>query len=289
MTEASGASLPHLRWSRSPNVNEPVLIVAFGGWNDAGDAATTAVDHLADQWNARPFADIDPEVFYDFTSTRPEVRIEASGHRVIDWPTNEFLAAGVPGQEFDAILLSGIEPQLRWRTFCEHVIGVALATDAKLVITLGALLAEVPHSRPVSVFGSAYDAESANELDLLPSRYEGPTGITGVLHAACSEAGIRSAAFWAAVPTYVPSSPSPKAAMALVQRTMRLLDTSVDLTDLRFATDAYEHQVSELVAEDDETTEYVAHLERRYDEEPESFVDGDDLVEEVERFLRDFE
>ena len=156
-----------------------------------------------------------------------------------------------------------------------------------MVVTLGALLAEVPHSRPVSIFGTAYDDETVNALDVLPSRYEGPTGITGVLHAACRDAGIRSAALWAAVPTYVPSAPSPKAALALVERTARLLDLEIDTTELKFATATYEHQVSNLVSEDDETIEYVAQLERRYDEEPDGFTDGESLVDEVERFLRD--
>lgn len=287
MPESSGHHLPHLRWHQSADVEGPVLLVAFGGWNDAGDSATSAIEFMAEQWNAAAFADIDPEEFYDFTITRPEVRVDLEGVRRIDWPSNEFRAAHVSPHGVDVILLSGIEPQLKWRTFCEHVIGVALATDARMVVTLGALLAEIPHSRPVSVFGATYDDESAEELDLLPSRYEGPTGITGVLHNACRDAGIRSAALWAAVPTYVPSSPSPKAALALVDRTARLLDVTIDTTELKFATDAYEHQVSQLVAEDEETTEYVAHLERRYDEEPNAFSDGESLVDEVERFLRD--
>ncbi len=287
MPETSGHHLPHLRWRQSADVEGPVLLVAFGGWNDAGDSATSAIEFMAEQWNAAAFAGIDPEEFYDFTITRPEVRVDLEGVRRIDWPSNEFRAAHVSPHGVDVILLSGIEPQLKWRTFCEHVIGVALATDARMVVTLGALLAEVPHSRPVSVFGATYDDESAEELDLLPSRYEGPTGITGVLHNACRDAGIRSAALWAAVPTYVPSSPSPKAALALVDRTARLLDITIDTTELKFATDAYEHQVSQLVAEDEETTEYVAHLERRYDEEPNAFSDGESLVDEVERFLRD--
>jgi predicted ATP-grasp superfamily ATP-dependent carboligase len=167
------------------------------------------------------------------------------------------------------------------------VLGVAVAVGARTVITLGALLAEVPHSRPVSVFGAAYDDDDTTDTDLLPSRYEGPTGITGVLHAACHDAGIRSVAFWAAVPTYVPGAPSPKAALALVDRVTRLVDAPVDTGELRVATESYEHQVSELVAEDDETIEYVTHLERRYDEEPNSFTDGESLVDEVERFLRD--
>lgn len=283
----SGRELPHLRWTSEPELDRPVLLAAFAGWNDAGDAATTATTYMADQWDAEPFADIDPEVFYDFTVTRPEVRFDLDGARRIDWPANEFTSATVPPNGASVVILSGIEPQLRWRTFCDHVIGVALATNARLVVTIGALLAEVPHSRPVNVFGTAYDDESADALDVRPSRYEGPTGITGVLHSACNEAGIRSAALWAAVPTYVPSAPSPKAALALVQRTARLLDATIDLDELRFATDAYEHQVSQLVAEDEETTEYVAHLERRFDEEPEAFNDGESLVDEVERFLRD--
>ncbi len=287
MPDPSGETLPHLRWSAQPDLPAgPVLLAAFGGWNDAGDAATAAVDHFAEQWSARPFADIDPEVFFDFTATRPEVRIDVQGVRRIEWPANTFKHCIAPSG-LGVVTLSGVEPQLRWRTFCDHVLGVAIAVGARTVVTLGALLAEVPHSRPVSVFGTAYDEDDASQLDLLPSRYEGPTGITGVLHSACHEAGIRSAALWAAVPTYVPAAPSPKAALALVQRTANLLDVQVDTTELRFATDAYEHQVSQLVAEDEETTEYVAHLEQRYDEEPAGVTDGDSLVDEVERFLRD--
>ena len=274
MPANEGHALPHLRWTESAGVHGPVLLVAFGGWNDAGDSATTAIEFMSEQWGALTFADIDPEVFYDFTVTRPEVRVDIDGVRRIDWPSNDFRSAHVASGNVDVVLLSGIEPQLKWRTFCEHVIGVAVATNARMVVTLGALLAEVPHSRPVSIFGATYDDASADELDLLPSRYEGPTGITGVLHNACRDAGIRSAALWAAVPTYVPSSPSPKAALALVERTARLLGVSIDTTELKFATDAYEHQVSLLVAEDEETTEYVAHLERRYDEEPDGFSDG---------------
>lgn len=279
----------HLRWDHRPALHEPVMLVAFGGWSDAGDAATTAVDFLVEQWRARPFASIDPEVFYDFTSTRPTVRFDEHGHRRIDWPENTFAAATVPGRSIDVVTLSGVEPQLRWRTLCDHVIEVAKVCDVKMVVTLGALLAEVPHSRPVSVFGTTYDDGDVDHLDLLPSRYEGPTGMTGVLHAACHEAGLQSAGLWAAVPTYVPSAPSPKAALALVQRTARLLDVSVSTTELQLATAAYERQVSELVGEDEETIEYVAQLEERYDTEPDSMMDGESLVDEVERFLRDQE
>ena len=283
----TGRELPYLRWSAEPDLDRPVLLAAFAGWNDAGDAATTATSYMATQWNGRPFADIDPEVFYDFTVTRPEVRFDLDGSRRVDWPSNEFLSMHAPPNGASVIVLTGIEPQLRWRTFCDHVIGVAVATGARLVVTIGALLAEVPHSRPVSVFGTAYDDDSADALDVRPSRYVGPTGITGVLHNACNAAGIPSAALWAAVPTYVPSAPSPKAALALVRRTARILGAEIDTEELKFATDAYEHQVSQLVTEDEETIEYVAHLERRYDEEPDAFSDGESLVDEVERFLRD--
>ncbi len=265
------------------------MLVAFGGWSDAGDAATTAVQFLSDHWSARPFASIDPEVFFDFTDTRPTVRFDDHGARTIDWPENVFAAAGVPGADLDVITLAGVEPQLRWRTFCDHVIGVARAYDVRMVITFGALLAEVPHSRPVSVFGTAYDEELVGELDLVPSRYEGPTGMTGVLHTACHAAGLRSAGLWAAVPTYVPSAPSPKAALALVERAAKLLDVSVPAPELELATTTYEQQVSELVGEDDETIEYVAQLEQRYDTEPDSINDGESLVDEVEKFLRDLD
>ncbi len=287
MSGPSREPLPYLRWTAEPDLKGPILLAAFGGWNDAGDAATTAIEFMTEQWQARPIANLDPEVFYDFTSTRPDVRVDSEGIRRIEWPENIFHAGKVPGSERDVVLLSGIEPQLRWRTFSEHIIGVASAVGASMVVTLGALLAEVPHSRPVSVFGTAYDDATVDAMEVRPSRYEGPTGITGVLHAACLEVGLRSSALWAAVPTYVPSAPSPKAALALVQRTARLLDVVVDTTELRFATDTYEHQVSELVAEDEETTDYVAHLEQRYDEEPDAFTDGESLVDEVERFLRD--
>ncbi|MCU0312055.1 MAG: PAC2 family protein [Acidimicrobiales bacterium] len=279
----------HLRWDARPALRRPVMLVAFGGWSDAGDAATTAVQFLGRHWSARPFASIDPEVFFDFTDTRPTVRFDDHGSRTVDWPENVFAAASVLGADLDVITLVGVEPQLRWRTFCDHVIAVARTYDVRMVVTFGALLAEVPHSRPVSVFGTAYDDDLVGELDLVPSRYEGPTGMTGVLHTACHAAGLRSAGLWAAVPTYVPSAPSPKAALALVERAARLLDVAIPAPELELATATYEQQVSELVGEDDETIEYVAQLEQRYDTEPDSINDGESLVDEVEKFLRDLD
>jgi proteasome assembly chaperone (PAC2) family protein len=279
-----------VRWSRHPRLTDPVLVAAFAGWNDAGDAATTAVRTLEEAWGAREFATVDPEPFYDFTSTRPRVEFDTEGHRRIRWPENRFATTRVPSGPLDLVTLVGVEPELRWRTFCEQVIGVARAVGTRTVITLGALLAEVPHTRPVSVFGSGSDEATTRRLGLLPSRYEGPTGITGVLATAFRDEGLTSVSFWAAVPTYVPSAPSPKAALALVDRTARLLGVPIDTTALAEDAAAYEREVSEVAADDDETLEYVRSLERRYDEEGLDVLgDGTSLVEEVERFLRDQE
>lgn len=277
--------LRHLRWQRDPGVERPIVIAAFGGWNDAGDAATTAVRHLGEQWGAEPFADIDPEDFYDFTVTRPHVRFDDDDGRVVDWPANEFRAAHVrPG--LDIVTLIGTEPQLKWRTFTEQLTGLATHLDARLVVTLGALLAEVPHTRPVSVYGAAYDDDVMRELDLMPSHYEGPTGIVGALHAAWHDGGLRSASLWAAVPTYVPGAPSPKAALALIERASVLLEADTTTADLEDRAAEYVRQIDELVADDEETAEYVASLEAAYDDSDDLRGDTSSLIAEVEKFLR---
>lgn len=273
-----------LRWSYRPDVNRPIIVAAFEGWNDAGDAASAAVRWFSDRWSAMPFADIDPEDFFDFTATRPEVRIE-DGDRVIDWPTNEFLTGTLPGTDRDVILLQGVEPQLKWRTFCDVILSVAEMFDAAMVITLGALLAEVPHTRPVGIAGSAYDPDVVERLALAPSRYEGPTGIVGVLHGRCRAVGIESASLWATVPTYVPSAPAPKATLALVEKAAELLGVGVITTDLEIAAASYERQINQLMEDDDDTREYVARLEQRHDDALHD--EHVDLIDEVERFLRD--
>jgi proteasome assembly chaperone (PAC2) family protein len=263
-----------------------VLVAAFEGWNDAGDAATTAVEHLWEAWEARTIANIDPEEFYDFTSTRPQVRIDEDLERVVDWPADEFGWARPAGTD-GVVLLRGVEPQLRWRTFCDEVLSVAERLDCRMVVTLGALLADVAHTRPTPVFGTAYDDEVTELLGLEPSRYEGPTGIVGVLHTECRRRGVHSASLWAAVPAYVPSAPSPKAALALVGRTLTLLGTTAPTTVLEVASVSYERQINELVEEDDGTEEYVRRLEEQHDADQGAIGSADDLVEEVERFLRD--
>jgi proteasome assembly chaperone (PAC2) family protein len=282
----------YVRWhSDAQELRRPVLLAACEGWNDAGNAASMAAGHVADRLGAEPLADIDPEPFYDFSTTRPLVHLDDDHQRSLVWPTNRFRCSRVASADRDVIVLLGLEPQLRWRTFADQVIGVAHRLGVERVITLGALLADVPHSRPIEVYGSSDDPDLSGELELAPPTYEGPTGIVGILSAACRDAGLPTASFWSAVPSYVPAAPSPKAALALVTRVCEVIGTPVYMTDLEIAAASYERQVSELVAEDDDTAEYVASLEEAWDGDEHSRsglpVDPDTLVAEVERFLRD--
>lgn len=279
--------MDHVRWTTRPTLEAPVVIAAFEGWNDAGDAATTAARYLVDRWDMKPVADIDPEEFFDFTSTRPEVRLDADGQREIVWPSTEIHAGTIPGADQDVLLVIGTEPQLKWRTYCQELTAVAQEFRPRLCLTLGALLAEVPHTRPTPIVGTAYEPEVVAGLELQPSRYEGPTGIVGVLHDAWRRAGLRSASLWATVPAYVPGAPSPKAALALVERAAAILQTWIPTTDLEIASASYERQVSELVDADEETATYVASLEERHDVEPGVLPTAESIAEEVERFLRD--
>jgi proteasome assembly chaperone (PAC2) family protein len=260
------------------------MIAAFAGWNDAGDAATGAIRYLAEHYDADSIAELDPEDFFDFTATRPHVQMDDDGQRSISWPSTELYMVTLPDDR-DVVLVVGTEPHLRWRTFSDELVEVAKELGCRLFVTLGAMVAEVPHSRPVRVVGTVTDPKLQDELDLPPSTYEGPTGIVGVLTTACRDAGVPTASLWAAVPTYVPAAPSPKAALALVEQTARLLGTSLLTTDLEIAAASYERQVSELVAEDDETADYVRTLEDNHDRDIDQ--PGQSLVEEVERFLRD--
>jgi proteasome assembly chaperone (PAC2) family protein len=277
-----------VRWSARPKLRRPVLIAAFEGWNDAADAASGAARYLRDHWSARPFADVDPEEFYDFSSTRPQVRLAEGLTREIVWPANQLSAASLPGERHDVVVLLGVEPQLRWRTFCTTLIEVATDLGVEMVLTLGALLADVAHSRPVRVTGTGADAELVRRLGLQRSRYEGPTGIVGVLHDACGRAGVPSASLWAAVPHYVAATPSPKATLALVQRTSKLLATPLTTTDLEIAAAAYERQVSEVVSSDEDVAAYVSQLEAQADAgvDEDDLPTGDALAAELEAFLR---
>jgi predicted ATP-grasp superfamily ATP-dependent carboligase len=280
-------AVDHVRWRSRPTLDRPVLVAAFEGWNDAGDAASGAVRYLIDRYDADLVADIDAEEFFDFTTSRPQAEIDDEGVRQIVWPTTDVYAAGLPGEAGDVLLVIGAEPQLKWRTFCEQITGLAREMDCRLVVILGALVAEVPHSRPVPVVGTVTDPSLEADLGLPPSTYQGPTGVVGVLSAACREAGLPAASLWAAVPTYVPTAPSPKAVLALLEHTAEVLGTWVPTTDLEIASAAYERQVSELVQEDDETSDYVTQLEERHDADDHDDGAARSLVEEVERFLRD--
>ncbi|MDQ3670126.1 MAG: PAC2 family protein [Actinomycetota bacterium] len=268
-----------------------MLVAAFRGWNDGAQGASLAAGYLAQAWGARRFADLDPEEFYDFQATRPHVALEEGYTRRIDWPENVFYHAELPGLDRDVVLLLGIEPNLRWRAFSDEVVSLARELQIELVVTLGALLADVPHTRPVPVTGSATDPELVEELGLSASRYEGPTGIVGVVHDSCRQASLPSASLWAAVPHYASLAASPKAALALCGRLAALLGTTVDLTELERAADAYEQQVSEAVAQDEETEAYVQELERRRDTLGDELdvPSGDTLAAELTRFLREHE
>ena len=285
----------HVRWlSNVPELRSPILITAFEGWNDAGDAASIAAAHLADRWDGTALAEIDAEHFYDFSTTRPLIHLDEDHQRSLTWPRNVFKACRVPEAPRDAVVLIGLEPQLRWRSFCEQIIATARALDVSRIVTLGSLLADVPHSRPVEVYGATEDERLMAELDLEPSSYEGPTGIVGVLSTQCQEAGIPTASVWAAVPSYVPGAPSPKAGLALVERVCDVVGTSVYSTDLEIAAATYERQVDELVAEDDDTAGYVADLEEAWDDadevaDEELDNDPETLLAEVEQFLRENE
>lgn len=268
-----------------------MLVAAFRGWNDGAQGASLAASFLAQSWSAARFADIDPEEFYDFQAVRPHVRLEEGITRTIDWPENTFYSAEIPGADRDAVILLGIEPNTRWRTFTAEISELAKDLGVELVVTLGALLADVPHTRPAPVTGSASDPALVDELGLTSSRYEGPTGIVGVLHDACREAGLPSASLWAAVPHYVSLAASPKAALALSERLGALLGTTLDLSDLERAADAYELQVTAAVAQDEETEAYVQELETRRDALGEELdvPSGDSLAAELTRFLKEHE
>ena len=281
-----------LRISERPSLRRPILISAFKGWNDGGQAATVAADYLARLWGAERFAELDPEGFMDFQAVRPTVSLGEGMTRNIEWPENVFFHASITGAERDAVILQGVEPNYRWRSFTEHVVNLARELEVELVVTLGALLADVPHTRPAPVTGAATDPQLVEELGLQLSRYEGPTGIVGVLHDACRRAELRSVSLWSAVPHYVSLAPSPRAARALCVRLSDLIGVPIDTTELADAEESYARQVSEAVASDPDTQAYVEELERRADT-IELFADGgelptgESLADELTRFLRD--
>ena len=269
-----------------PPLRSPVLIAAFEGWNDAADAASGAVDHLLDVWEAQLVAAIDPEDFYDFQMNRPVVGNDELGVRRITWPSTQLSVASPPGSDRDVILLRGIEPNMRWRQFCAELIAGSLELGAEMVVTLGALLADTPHTRPIPVSGTTTEPELADRLKLEQSNYEGPTGIVGVFQDACVKSDIPSVSFWAAVPHYVAQPPCPKATLALLGQLEDLLEISIPLGDLPEDARAWERGVDELASEDEEIGDYVRALEETRDTAELPEASGEAIAREFERYLK---
>jgi proteasome assembly chaperone (PAC2) family protein len=284
--------MPPLEWeSRPDGLRAPALVCAFKGWNDAGDAASAALDYVGSTLGAVRFARIDPEEFFDFQATRPKVRIVEGRTREIDWPEIEVYAARIPRAPRDLVLVQGNEPSMRWRGFCGLILDLADALGTQLIVTLGALLADVPHSRPVSVTGLTTDPSLTDRLNLIPGTYEGPTGIVGVIQDACHKAGMPAASLWASVPHYVAAAPNPKAALALVRKLEQLVGVSVDATELESQAAEYERQVSLAVQSDPDVQAFVERLEAAVEEEESGssaadLPSGDVLAREFQRFLR---
>ncbi|HTW43270.1 MAG TPA: PAC2 family protein [Solirubrobacteraceae bacterium] len=280
-----------LIWERRPGgLRAPAMVCAFQGWNDAGDAASSAVSFLASALDARPFARIDSEEFYDFQANRPTIRFGDGERREITWPTVEISEASAPRAPRDLVLVQGVEPSMRWRAFTSHLVDLAEALGVQVVVTMGALLGDVPHTRPVAMTGHASDAALLERLGIQASGYEGPTGIVGVLHTACAQAGLPSASLWAAVPHYVAAAANPKAALALLRRIEVLVGVSVDVAELETSAADYERQVGLAVRSDPDIQAFVERLEQATDSEEQGSLEevpsGDVLASEFQRFLR---
>jgi len=278
-------------WTERPRLRRPVLVAAFSGWNDAGDAASAAVEFIAGRFEPSEMARIDADEFTDYTNTRPTVRLEEGRTREVDWPDTVISGATVSGADGDLAILEGAEPSLRWRRYSRAVIEVAREIDARMVITLGSLLADVPHTRPVSVSGIASDASLVDRLGFEHTSYEGPTGIVGVLQHECTAAQLPSVSLWASVPHYVAAAPNPKVALALVRAFEGAAGVVVDGSDLETAAEDYERQVSAAVASDPEVRAFVERLESAMDEEtedapPVNLPSGDTIASDFQRFLR---
>jgi len=279
-----------LIWDRRPDgLRAPALVCAFEGWNDAGEAASSAVSFLSSALRASRFARVDSEEFFDFQANRPSIRFTRTSVREIAWPGVEMLEAKAPKAPRDLVLVQGIEPSMRWRAFCMQVIDLAEALGVQLVVSLGALLADVPHTRPVALTGHASDPALVERLEMHRSSYEGPTGIVGVLHTACIEAGLPSASLWASVPHYVAAASNPKAALALLRGVEGLVGVSVDVSELESAAADYERQVGLAVQSDPDIQAFVERLEQAAENEQTSLSQvpsGDVLAREFQRFLR---
>jgi proteasome assembly chaperone (PAC2) family protein len=276
-----------------PLLRNPVMIVAFSGWNDAAEAASGAVEHLLSGWRDKSdevvpelIAAVDSEDFYDFQVNRPQVSIDDSEIRSITWPTTQVFGLAIPSMQRDLVIVTGVEPSMRWKNFTADLLDLADDLEVSLVMTLGSLLADTPHSRPITVTGTGAHPSMASRLGVSVSKYEGPTGILGIIQDGCMRRGIDAISLWAAVPHYAASSPSPKATLALINTIEEFLDISIPMSDLPERSDAWEKEVDELAAEDSEVAEYVKALEESKDAAELPDVSGDSIAKEFERYLR---
>jgi proteasome assembly chaperone (PAC2) family protein len=283
--------VPDILWTDKPQLNRPVMVAAFKGWNDAGESASAALGFLLEQFDGQQIAAIDPEEFYDFTAVRPTVTLSEGLSREIEWPENSIHAARVPGAERDLVIVQGVEPSLRWKTFCNLIVDAGRELGVEMVITLGALLADVPHTRPVPITGLASDEDLVEKLGYERSTYEGPTGIVGVLHHACADQQLPSASLWASVPHYVAAAPNPKAALSLLRSFEGVAKIAIDATQLEESSEDYERQVNAAVATDPDVKAFVERLEQTLDEtqediEPERLPSADSIARDFQRFLK---
>ena len=283
--------MPDILWTDKPQLKRPVMVAAFKGWNDAGESASAALGFLLEQFDGQQIAAIDPEEFYDFTAVRPTVTLSEGLSREIEWPENSIHAARVPGAERDLVIVQGVEPSLRWKTFCNLIVDAGRELGVEMVITLGALLADVPHTRPVPITGLASDEDLVEKLGYERSTYEGPTGIVGVLHHACAEQQLPSASLWASVPHYVAAAPNPKAALSLIRSFEGVAKIAIDATQLEESSEDYERQVNAAVATDPDVKAFVERLEQTLDEtqediEPERLPSADSIARDFQRFLK---
>jgi proteasome assembly chaperone (PAC2) family protein len=272
--------------SEVPELRSPMLVCAFRGWNDAAGASSRALAAAAESLEAELLAQIDPEEFFDFQTTRPTITLKDGQARHIEWPQNNMFAARVPSADRDLVLFDGTEPNLRWRTFSEGIATAADALGAEMVITMGALIAEVSHTLPVPITGLASSEELVEELDLERSNYEGPTGIVGVVHDCCRQLGMTSASLWAAVPHYVAAVPNPKAALALLRRLEGLTGIAIDASELEEESDSYEEQIGRAVAANPEIKELVERIEA---EQVEQLGDEGGDIPTADTIARDFQ
>ncbi|WP_370290486.1 PAC2 family protein [Nocardioides sp.] len=269
-----------------PDLNRPVVIAAFEGWNDAAESATAVIDHLMDQWDARIVAAIDPEEYYDFQVNRPTVGIDGNGFRTLTWPSTHIAVASPPELGRDVVFIRGIEPNMRWRQFTAELLAAIDDLGGELLVTLGALLSDSPHTRPIPVSGTATEPELLDRLDLEQSTYEGPTGIVGVLQDAAVRVDLAAVSYWAAVPHYVAQPPCPKATLALLGRLEDLLEAPLPLGDLPDEARAWERGVDELAEEDEDVAEYVRSLEESRDTADLPEASGEAIAREFERYLK---